>query len=133
MPDFKMPTKNSWTGVGYVSRDPELKYTRDNKAILSFTVGVPGYSGGKETTEWIKVTVWDSLAERLARELWKGCPVDVEGRLKTDEWTNPKTGATQNKTQVWAYKVQVLVWPPKTEQQPPAPTTEPLPEDDIPF
>jgi single-strand DNA-binding protein len=94
--------------IGRLGRDPEMRFTSQGTAITNFSVAV----GGKWTdrdgnergddTEWFRVDVWgprqgdgDGLAGLCNQYLNKGQQVYVEGRLKTEEWTdrdgNPRT------------------------------------------
>src|SRR3712207_2009577 len=87
--------------TGRVGGEPEQKYTRTGKAMLTFSVGVDqGYAADESRPApdpcWVRVTCWDEVAEQLAETLTKGKAVHVEGKLKLDRWTGkddePKAG-----------------------------------------
>ena len=69
---------------------PELRYTPDGKAVLTFSLGQ--YTGGNKTDgykdrAWVKVEAWGDVAESSA---WveKGKVVTIEGQPKTPrKWT----------------------------------------------
>ena len=77
--------------VGYVGRDPEMRYTPAGKAVSTFSVAtnrVWSSSSGErhEETEWFTVVAWGNLAEICKQHLSKGSQVYVEGRLQTRRW-----------------------------------------------
>jgi single-strand DNA-binding protein len=77
--------------IGYVGRDPEMRYTPSGKPVTSFSVGATRSwtsSEGErcEETEWFNVVAWGSLAEICKQYLTKGRHVYVEGRLQTRSW-----------------------------------------------
>ena len=79
--------------VGYLGRDPEMRYTPQGVPVTNFTVATnrrwtnqDGTQG--EETVWFRVTAWRKLAELCNEYLSKGRPVLVEGVLRPD----PETG-----------------------------------------
>lgn len=72
---------------GNVTNDPELTFTANGAARLSFGVAVNyGYTDAQgekqEKTSYFNVTAWRYLAENSARTLEKGIGVVVTGRLE---------------------------------------------------
>ncbi|MBX7219575.1 MAG: single-stranded DNA-binding protein [Blastocatellia bacterium] len=142
--------------VGYLGRDPDMRYTSQNVPVCSFNVatterkkdGRPGEAGG-ETTTWFRVTFWREKAELANKYLAKGRQVYVEGRLSTKEWKN-RDGVTQTSLEVTGTELHFI--DNKSEggggsrsesfgrsaMSAPGPASEPdegsdLNEDDIPF
>jgi single-strand DNA-binding protein len=77
--------------IGYVGRDPEMRYTPGGQAVTSFSVGaVREWTNSegehREEAEWFNVMAWSSLAEACKQQLGKGQLVYVEGRLHTRSW-----------------------------------------------
>jgi single-strand DNA-binding protein len=77
--------------IGYVGRDPEMRYTPSGKAVTTFSVAANrawnSPSGERrEETEWFTVVAWGNLAEICKQHLSKGSQVYVEGRLQTRRW-----------------------------------------------
>ena len=77
--------------IGYVGRDPEMRYTPGGQAVTSFSVGAErewtnSEGEDREETEWFNVVAWSSLAEACKQQLGKGHLVYVEGRLHTRSW-----------------------------------------------
>jgi len=79
--------------VGYLGRDPEMRYTPKGTPVTSFTVATnrrwtnEDGTTGEETT-WFRVSAWGKLGEVCNQYLSKGRPVLVEGLLRPD----PDTG-----------------------------------------
>jgi single-strand DNA-binding protein len=80
------------TIIGYLGRDPEMRYTPSGQAVTSFPVATNrSYTGSdgnrvKETT-WFRVSAWGKQAESSNNYLKKGSKVLVEGRLIADNAT----------------------------------------------
>ena len=77
--------------IGNLGRDPEVRYTADNRAIANVTVATSDSwtdkSGQKqEKTEWHRVVVFGKLAEVVEKYLKKGSNVYFEGKLQTRKW-----------------------------------------------
>ena len=79
--------------VGNLTRDPELRYTAENKkAVCTFGLAttriVTAQSGEKrEEPEFHRIVAWDKLAEVCNQYLKKGRKVFVEGRLQYRTYT----------------------------------------------
>ena len=81
--------------VGYLGRDPEMRYTQDGTPVTNFSVATSRkwsrQDGTKvDETTWFRVTAWRRQAEICNEYLQKGSPVLVEGRLQPDENGNPR-------------------------------------------
>jgi single-strand DNA-binding protein len=77
--------------IGYLGRDPEMRYTPAGKAVTTFSVATNriwnSASGERhEETEWFTIVTWGNLAEICKQHLSKGSQVYVEGRLQTRRW-----------------------------------------------
>ena len=84
-----MASFNKITIVGYLGRDPEIRYTPAGDAVCSFSVATTEKKkdGGDETT-WFRITTWRRQAEVANQYLSKGKQVYIEGRLKQQEFTD---------------------------------------------
>ncbi|MGB7537302.1 MAG: single-stranded DNA-binding protein [Anaerolineales bacterium] len=77
--------------IGYLGRDPEMRYTSSGKPVSTFSVATnrswSSASGERhEETEWFTVVSWGNLAEICKQHLSKGSQVYIEGRLQTRRW-----------------------------------------------
>jgi single-strand DNA-binding protein len=100
---------NKITIVGYLGRDPELRYTPQGTAVCNFSVATTEKrknAGGdqEEYTTWFRVAAWGRQAELAAEYLAKGRQVYVEGRLRLEQYTdrdgNPRTSAEVNASDI---------------------------------
>ncbi len=85
--------------VGYLGRDPEMRYTQDGTPVTSFSVATSrkyNRADGTQVDEtvWFRVTAWRRLAEICNEYLKKGRPVLVEGRLNANEFGSPRIWKT---------------------------------------
>ncbi|HZF39992.1 MAG TPA: single-stranded DNA-binding protein [Blastocatellia bacterium] len=89
-----MASFNKITIVGYLGRDPELRYTPQGQAVCNFSIATtekrkePRSGEAQDITTWFKVTLWGKLAELANQYLSKGKQVYVEGRLRQEEYTD---------------------------------------------
>jgi len=87
-----MATITAVTVAGNLTRDPEIRYTREGQATTSLGVAVNRRWMNRETSEWEEATsffdvvCWRELAENTALTLTKGARVVVTGRLEQRSW-----------------------------------------------
>lgn len=83
---------NNITILGNLTRDPELRFTPNGTAVVSFGLAVNRNIQNKTSGEWetqvdfFNVTAWYKLAENCAESLNKGDRVLVSGRIAQDSW-----------------------------------------------
>lgn len=135
--------------IGYVGKDPELRYTPGGDAVANFSIASSerwtDKDGQKqERTEWHNCVVWRKGAELINRYVAKGHRIYVEGKLQTRSWE--KDGVKRYSTEIVVEKFEFLQSksdqtagnqdsesPQQHHEQPaPAPTSQPI-EDDLPF
>jgi len=73
------------TIVGYLGRDPEMRFTKTGKPVTTLNVAVSQY--GEKGPLWFRVSVWNNQAESCNEHLQKGSLVLVVGRLTGDNNT----------------------------------------------
>ena len=88
---------------GNVGRDPEMRYTKDGKAVASFSVAVN--QGKDRDAKWFRVTCWERLAEVVAKYVCKGMPVLAVGYINASAWID-KGGQALASLELTAVKVQ---------------------------
>ena len=107
-----MPSFNKITIVGYLGRDPEIRYTAAGDAVCSFSIATTERRKNAEgeladETTWFKITVWRRQAELANQYLSKGKQVYVEGRLRQVEFTD-REGNKRTALEVNASDIQFL-------------------------
>jgi single-strand DNA-binding protein len=87
-----MSSTTTTTISGNLTRDPEIRYTRDGQATTSLGVAVNRRWQNRDSKEWEEATsffdvvCWRELAENTALSLTKGMRVVVTGRLEQRSW-----------------------------------------------
>jgi single-strand DNA-binding protein len=98
--------------IGYLGRDPEMRYTPSGRPVTTFTLGISrnwNTSDGdkRSETEWFSIVTWGNLAEICKQYLSKGQQVYVEGRLQTRRWEDPE-GVKHTSVEVVASEMMML-------------------------
>lgn len=116
-----------FSAVGRLTRNPELKFTQNQKAVATFTLAVD--RGFGEETDFFNCQAWGKTAENVSKYLTKGSQCQVIGEVHIDKYL--KEGRNQYYTKINVNKVKFLD---KLEvKQSMEMYTEELPADDIPF
>lgn len=107
-----MASFNKITIVGYLGKDPEIRYLPDGTAVCNFSVATTekrkDRSGEmQESTIWFRINVWGKQADAANQYLTKGRQVYVEGRLSQQEYTD-RDGNKRTSLEVRATEVQFL-------------------------
>lgn len=132
--------------VGYLGRDPELRYTPQGTPVCDFSVATTERKKDKsgefqDVTTWFRITLWNRLAELASQYLTKGRQVYLEGRLTSREWQD-KEGITRTSLEVTATDLHFIG--PRGEEPPVGggarsePAVKEMPhesitDDDVPF
>ena len=83
---------NTTTITGNLTREPEIRYTREGQATTQLGVAVSRRWQDRTTQEWQEATsffdvvCWRDLAENVALSLTKGMRVVVTGRIEQRSW-----------------------------------------------
>ncbi|WP_299032395.1 single-stranded DNA-binding protein [uncultured Anaerococcus sp.] len=103
---------------GRLTKDPELRYTQSQKAVVSFTLAVDrGLSkqkrqeaegAGCPTADFIRVIVFGLQAENASKYLSKGSKCLIDGRIQTGSYEDRQTGKRIYTTDVIAERVEYL-------------------------
>ncbi|MDS1030562.1 single-stranded DNA-binding protein [Bacillota bacterium LX-D] len=129
--------------IGRLTRDPELRYTANGVAVATFTLAVDrqyANQQGQREADFIRIVVWQKLAEVCANNLGKGRLVAVEGRLQVRSY-DAADGQKRQVSEVVAENVRFLDWPKEGNKsggtnfgnEPNLSTDFDLPGDDLPF
>lgn len=83
---------NKWTGIGRLTRDPEVRYTQgDNPmAIARYTLAVDRRikKENENNADFIPCIAFGKSAEFVEKYLKKGTKMAVVGRIQTGNYTN---------------------------------------------
>ena len=112
--------------VGRLTKDIELKYTQNGKAVANFTIAVnrPFKNAQGETdADFIMCQSWGKQAENLANYMGKGSQIGVDGRIQTRNYEG-QDGKRVYVTEVVADNVQFLEPKKQGNQQPQQPNQQ---------
>jgi len=95
--------------VGRPTKDVELRFTPQGKAVASTTLAVQqnfvNQNTGKREADFIQVVIWGKRAEAFANHVRKGHKVSVSGRIATRNYDELKDGQPTGKK---VYLTEVL-------------------------
>lgn len=143
--------------AGNLTRDPELRYMPNGKAIAKIGLAVSrtwtnDAGEKKEDVAFIDVDAFGRQAEVIGQYFKKGRPILLEGRLKLDQWEDKNTHQKQSKLKVVLESFSFIdsnrtegggapaeaprnrPTPPPAAEDSPTDASTPAPaEDDVPF
>lgn len=96
--------------TGRLTKDIELRFTNDQKAVTSFSLAVDRGTrkdDGSSEADFPRVNCFGKTAENLSNYCHKGSLVLVEGSIRTGSYQN-KNGETVYTTDISAYRVEFL-------------------------
>ena len=108
-----MASVNKVTIIGNLGRYPENRYLPSGEQVTSISVATTEnwtdkQSGEKKSlTEWHRISFFGKLAEIAGQYLKKGSPVYVEGKLRTQKYTD-RDGIDRYQTNIIASTMQML-------------------------
>lgn len=108
-----MASVNKVTIIGNLGRDPENRYLPSGEQVTSIAVATTdrwrdkATGDLKEQTEWHRISFFGKLAEIAGQYLKKGSQVYVEGRIRTNKYTD-RDGVERYQTQIIADTMQML-------------------------
>ncbi|MGD6816582.1 single-stranded DNA-binding protein [Metabacillus sp. 84] len=82
---------NHVTLVGRLTKDPEIRYTKDGAAVAHITLAVSRNfknAAGEIETDFVNCTLWRRTAENTANYCQKGSIIGVTGRVQSRKYEN---------------------------------------------
>ncbi len=120
-----MASLNKVILIGNVGNDPDVRYLDGGSVVAKFSVATneryTTRTGEQvESTEWFRVEVWNDQAKTIEKYLRKGMQIYVEGRLRTETYTD-REGKERFALNVRASTFQFLGGPNDRQDEAPAP------------
>ena len=96
--------------VGYVGKDPDIRYTPSGTPVAKFSLATNEPFKDKngewqERTEWHNIIAWQRLAEITGEYVKTGSKLYIEGRLQTSNWEDRQSGERKHRTEVVAFNL----------------------------
>ena len=75
---------------GHLGKDPDLRYTPNGKAVVSFTVAYnPGKKDDNKPTVWSNCKAWGDNAEAIAQKFQRGAGIVITSASpEVRKWTD---------------------------------------------
>ena len=106
--------------IGNLARDPELRYTQNNKAYVRFTVAInrgKNQNGDDLGADFINCFAWEKLAENINKYTKKGSKVGIGGKIRVT--SKPQDDGTKKYfTEIQTTELEFLDRKPKEEVVP---------------
>ncbi|WP_373515550.1 single-stranded DNA-binding protein, partial [Persicitalea sp.] len=98
--------------IGNLGSDPEVRYLDGGSVVARFNIATSesytNKNGEKiEQTEWHRIELWNALAKVAEKYLRKGNQVYVEGKIRTENWTD-KEGQARTSISILANSMTML-------------------------
>lgn len=105
-------TVNKVILVGNLGKDPEVRNLPSGEAVASVTLATSNKYKNRagemvDETEWHNAVLFGRLAEIAGKYIKKGSSIYVEGRLKTEKYTD-KNGVEKYQTKVIVGELKML-------------------------
>lgn len=72
--------------IGNLVKDPELRYTKHNTPVASYTIAINSRYGEHQETDYINITTWGKSGEFVSKYFKKGQAIALTGRLKNKNY-----------------------------------------------
>lgn len=132
---------------GNLTADPEVKEITSGTKVaeLRIAVNTPVKKGDEweNKANYFQVTAWAGLAEQVEKNLKKGSPIIVKGRLEWQSWDRADGEGKNSRVLIVAEQIQFVDWmasKPKREEpdvpageKPTVPDADKKDKDEIPF
>ena len=100
-------TVNKVIILGRLGVDPEIRTTQSGMVVGTLSIATNDGKDENMTTEWHRVVVFEKTAKTIQEYAKKGTQLYVEGRLRTNKWTD-KNGDTRYTTEIIANNFQFI-------------------------
>lgn len=98
--------------IGRMTRDPEIRYLQNGKAVTNFAVALNRTymvdNEKREETTFVDIVAWGKTAEFVNKYFSKGKNIFIEGRLHMNEWEDKNSDTKRRKLEVIADNVQFV-------------------------
>jgi single-strand DNA-binding protein len=110
---------NQVTLVGRLTKNPELRYTMEGKAVSNVTLALNRQyknSSGEYDADFVLCTLWNKAAENTVKYCSKGSILGLVGKIQTRNYENQE-GKRVYVTEVVANSVQFLGGKPSEDRE----------------
>lgn len=108
---------------GRFTAKPELRTTKNDKKVVSFSLAV-ARNGKDAGTDFINLVAWEEKAEFIAKNCDKGQMVVVEAQLQSRSITDKNTDKSRTIVEVVANQIHFCGGKPTASKEEQAPDTD---------
>jgi single-strand DNA-binding protein len=118
-----MALRNRWTGMGRLTKDPEVRYSDKQDGtqtcVARFSVAIDRGFKKDSKTDYISCVAFGKQGEFVEKYLKKGMKIVASGRIQTGSYKN-KDGNTIYTTDVVTEEIEFAESKGSNQQEPPA-------------
>lgn len=104
---------NQFNLIGRLTKNPELKEISTGKSVCNISLAV---QNGKDDTTFVRVDLWNKVAETASKYCKKGDLIGVQGSIKNHNWED-KDGKKHYEYAFLGSKVSFLATGNKKEEE----------------
>lgn len=93
--------------IGRLTKNPELRYTKNNIPVASYTIAINSRYGENQQTDYINISTWGKSAEFVNKYFQKGQAIAIVGRLKNNNYED-KDGNKRYTTEVISEDIEFV-------------------------
>lgn len=103
-----IPYSNA-TVEGFATSDPEVRTTKTQKKVATFSISISHYSRIDEPprVSFVDVEGWERVADDIELDIKKGQRVMVIGTLRQDRWET-ETGKINSRIKILAQEIKLI-------------------------
>lgn len=99
--------------IGNLGRDPEFRAFENGGRVCRFPLATnESYTNRQgervNLTEWHDIEVWEKQAEIADKYLRKGSKVMIEGRIRTESWTDKNSNEQRQRKTIRCTSFEIL-------------------------
>lgn len=118
-----MALRNRWTGMGRLTKDPDVRYTSKQDGtqtcVARFTIAIDRDFKKDSQTDYISCVAFGKQGEFVEKYLRKGIKIVASGRIQTGSYKN-KDGNTIYTTDVVTEEIEFAESKSDKQDEPPA-------------
>lgn len=95
---------NKFEIIGRLTKDAEIRYTKENKKVVSFTIAV---NNTKEDSTFFKINAFNGTADLIEKYTKKGDLIYIDGMVRNNNYAD-KEGKKHYEYEFVANKVEFL-------------------------
>ena len=95
---------NKFEIIGRLTKDAEIRYTKENKKVVSFTIAV---NNSKEDSTFFKINAFNGTADLIEQYTKKGDLIYIDGIIKNNNYED-KEGKKHFEYMFIANKIEFL-------------------------